>query len=263
MSMASVLTSNTPADGVTTETTAAVISNNNEAQPETVNDDTASVDGEEAEDSLSRAQYDFPLPPSSPPASSIGHGHPPLPPMPSAGTTLVSVYHAASYDRPYDPPSPTSPAPFSDIIVPPPRTSASLGNNANISRTSITTDGTAPPKNSFEFHTRQRRAAKLSKFFGVEMNSLVDVLPANRLSSATADMNVRRDGPGRNSVQRKISDESDAMTLVSGEAVKAESRVEVSAELAKGPLRFLHGQAGAKDLDMADAIDKLRRMKSV
>ncbi|TCD63388.1 hypothetical protein EIP91_005596 [Steccherinum ochraceum] len=274
MSMSSALSSNTPsgrAESVSAVTAPTDLAPH-QVQPTEDDDGTASIDGEPAEE----AQYVFPLPPATPPpgASRLGSLSPPL--SPSAGSTTVSVFHTPFHS----PPSPRTPPPFSNIISPPPRTSSVKSNGSTASLVaSPDAKGSSKDdsKTSLEFHTRQKRAAKLSKFFGVEMNTLAEVLPANPRQSAPVESrhasNTYNGSPGRDRdqqrQQRNVVSSDDvapsAMVLESlaqADRVPASSRVEIVTEHGKGPLRFLHGQ-NARELDMNDAIEKLRRMKSV
>jgi len=262
MSMSSVISTSSPAStpgdsvtGVTTTTDVIV-----DASAPHQDDGTASIDGEQGEDVLSKAQYEFPLPPASPLATTRSiRGLSPPPRSSPAGSTLVSVYHAPS--------TPRTPPPFSDffdLVTPPPRTS-SAKHVINGSSTSVVNE-VPDSKISVEFHTRQKRAAKLSKFFGVEMNTFADVLPANPRQSTPVDTTHHsQSSPPRKGDKRVVSSDGAVPSVTVMESIiKSDpaSRVEVSAEPGKGPLRFLHGQ-NARELDMNDAIDKLRRMKSV
>lgn len=98
-----------------------------------------------------------------------------------------------------------------------------------------------------EFHTRRRRAAKLSKFFGVEVNSLVDILPSDVPSASTS---------------RKASYADPLPSPSLGVGIARASSVTV-AEAKKGR-RFLGvtEDNDVKELDMTEVIDQLRRMRS-
>ncbi|KAI0704904.1 hypothetical protein BC835DRAFT_1410244 [Cytidiella melzeri] len=97
-----------------------------------------------------------------------------------------------------------------------------------------------------EFQARRRRAAKLSKFFGVEVNSLVDHLP----SEATPSRSTRA------SVQHLLPH---APSSNAG-AVKDSTYVP-SVTVAKTRGRYAY-QGNVEELDMSQVIDKLRKMKS-
>lgn len=253
MSMSSVLSP--PAEDTKgKETKADIIL----AQQEEDKEERPSVDSSAQGSELSETQYEFPLPPSTPQSAGFGLSPPHSPP---GGSTTVSVYHAPYHE----PASPRTPPPFSDSFVSaaphsPPRRSTSKPSPPRPSTSHGSSDA---GRTSVEFHTRQKRAVKLSKFFGVEMNTLAEVLPTNPRQSGPAD--TRHDHHPRRGSDHSVSaasDDAPAMTVVNS-LVKPDITVEISAEPAKGgPLRFLHGQA-SKELDMYDAIDKLRRMKSM
>lgn len=215
------------------------------------------VSGDQEADGLSQTQYVFPLPPSSPPSSpgfnDLSHVPQPLPP--SLASTTLSVYHTPAAL----PPCPPTPPPFSDLFTPPARTDASKGMlSGSGSTTSLACD--TPPdggRTSVEFHTRQKRAAKLSKFFGVEMNTLAEVLPTSPRTSTPADsMGSPRSGPRPRKDLRVITNSDGSTTMINSidlYPAPGSPRVEVSREFGRGR---------AKEVDMYDAIDKLRRMKS-
>ncbi|KAI0079602.1 hypothetical protein K474DRAFT_1770147 [Panus rudis PR-1116 ss-1] len=141
----------------------------------------------------------------------------------------------------YPPPSPPSPIPFSDVCIP--SSDASGPPEVPSETTSSTTSKT-------EFHARQKRAAKLSKFFGVGLNDLADVLP----STAPATK------PNRHMRSSSIQLDSTSEIHTLPPLPLSPMRVEVAA--AKGRKRFLGSGEEVKELDMNDAIEKLRRMKS-
>lgn len=176
--------------------------------------------------------------------------------QPSTPTTRISN----------PPPSPRTPPPFSDVFDPPSPSDDWIhlnNNHPDVSRPSFDIESTLSPA---EFHTRQRRAAKLSQFFGVGLNDLADVLPT---TSSAAPKHHRSDEAGHHT--RNIST---AVLPVPSSPIKVSptepfgmqttvtSRVEVAAT--KGSrLRFLGHGGDMKELNMTDAIEKLRRMKSV
>lgn len=95
---------------------------------------------------------------------------------------------------------------------------------------------------------RQRRAAKLSKFFGVGVGDLADVLPS--YPAAPAGFGAGYSPPGTRDGPSVLANEDSASSSVNGDH--------------KGPLLYLsHGQNTMQETDMYDAIDRLRRMKSV
>lgn len=178
------------------------------------------------------------------------------PPVTIQPSTPTRSYHP--------PPSPRTPPPFADVFDPiaPSDDWVHLNDNRSIaSRHSIDIESSLSPA---EFRTRQRRAAKLSQFFGVGMNDLVDVLPANHPSvprhyrSDEASNYYRHFAPvpvPSSPIKTSPSETFSTQPIVT-------TRVEVAAS--KGSrYRFLGGGGDVKELDMSDAIEKLRRMKSV
>ncbi|KAJ3488451.1 hypothetical protein NLI96_g2805 [Meripilus lineatus] len=255
MSLSSVITTSSEAAGVTTTSIVHV--------------------EQQGEDITSGSKDDIAQ--QSPPPASLSREDPPEPaplPTPSQSQSLPkSMRPAASSQRPSTAPSSTSPRsltakhvppplkpsslslralhqiddsprtppPFSDIIVPvppPPQNQSTHDLNA-----------TPPPTSTSraEFHLRQRRAAKLSKFFGVGVSDLAGVLPSYTFAPPAATHGGFGYTPpgsrdGRPSVY--VTDESSPLED-------------------NGPMLYLsHGQKAIKETDMYDAIDRLRRMKS-
>lgn len=207
----------------------------------------ASIDGDQFRESLSKAQYVFPLPPSTPPAMGAGFA-------PSTGSTTITFHHHDSPNIP--PPPPHTPPPFSDFVLysPPIRTSASKGKPPS----DATVDVSDTQNNPVEFHTRRKRAAKLSQFFGVEMNTMAEVLPAvpRQSSPSSGTGHARKSSEHR----RKLSSDESVPPLPPLVMVNG---APMDANVADAPkVRILHGDKD-REMDLNDAIDKLRRMKSV
>ena len=126
-----------------------------------------------------------------------------------------------------------TPPPFSNLVAP----AAALARPA-----------TAPPASPTpsEFQARRRRAAKLSKFFGVEVNQLVDALPTDappvpsHATSTVQDHNTAAERPCYTTHQTSL--------------MVAEARRR----------KFLGMDSGddVEERDMAEVLDQLRRMKS-
>ena len=108
---------------------------------------------------------------------------------------------------------------------------------------------TAPPASPVpsEFQARRRRAAKLSKFFGVEVNELADALPTEVVPTRKA------------SVASEGGVTFDDMTLTYHQPAPA------SLVVAEAKRRRVLGMDSVDDVeerDMSEVIDRLRRMRS-
>lgn len=128
-------------------------------------------------------------------------------------------------------PAPRTPPPFSNFITPPELRPA-----------------TAPPPSPApsEFQARRRRAAKLSKFFGVEVNELADALPQDVRATHIPSHAVG--GVAFDNVALVYRQQPYNTSLVVAEATRR---------------RFL-GTDGddVEERSMVDVIDRLRRMKA-
>ncbi|KAL4243452.1 hypothetical protein ABKN59_001132 [Abortiporus biennis] len=165
---------------------------------------------------------------------------------------------------------PSTPPPFASAIAS--RTNLLESQDVirvhNSSKTDISTSSSSQQMKGStpEFHVRQRRAAKLSKFFGVGMNDLANLLPPLDLpgpsftDAATATTSTSPIEPSNNGgISIKGSGGHRRAPSTSIVQSNGTTTVEVSAVVPKGPLRFL---GGAKEFDMDDAIEQLRKMKS-
>ena len=147
---------------------------------------------------------------------------------------LLSLPSEAVIHQP--PRTPPTPPPFSDypsvFVVPRPATAPPPATS------------TASP----EFQTRRRRAAKLSKFFGVGVSELAEVLPPDILSPAV---------PAKAMIAQEQG--------FSPELTQRPSRrPSTTVAEAKNRRRFLGGvneEHDVKEVDMTEVIDQLRRMK--
>lgn len=138
------------------------------------------------------------------------------------------------------------PSPFSRL----PRTPPTPPPFANIVAPIMVRPATAPPVSSpppFEFQTRRRRAAKLSKFFGVEVNQLVDVLPTDIVPPTPS---------------RKTSIAPEEGTFDRAAVGGAPQSSLVIAEAKRRKFLGMDGGDDVEERDMAEVIDQLRRMKS-
>lgn len=131
------------------------------------------------------------------------------------------------------PRTPPTPPPFSDLASLPAMRPA-----------------TAPPASPApsEFQTRRRRAAKLSKFFGVEVNALAEALPTDRMPSISSrKTSMAQDGPRERSLSGGLSHQTSVMV--------AEARRR----------RFLGMNDDEEDVeerDLSEVIDQLRKLRS-
>ena len=177
-------------------------------------------------------------------------------------TPTTRIYHP--------PPSPRTPPPFSDLFDPPSPADDWVELNdspPDASRVSLDIESSLSPA---DFHARQRRAAKLSQFFGVGLNDLADVLPAN----SSAPKRNKNDVAGNHNrlpstaimpappipISPMKPSPSPADTF--GMHPMVTTRVEVAAAKSSR-LRFLGHGGDVREMDMSDAIEKLRRMRSV
>ncbi|GBE78378.1 hypothetical protein BKA93DRAFT_621293 [Sparassis latifolia] len=163
--------------------------------------------------------------------------------------------------RQFQPQSPATPPPFSNLFVwaPP--------------QLPVPTPEERPPSPSHEpspdFRTRRLRAAKLSRFFGVAPKDLAEALPAMPSYGMGEGSHARR--PQTPAYPAEI-DLATAMLPPYhiperthpevAHARKLSTTVEVAAEVPKGPFRIGRpGQNVVKEMDMRDVIQQLRKMK--
>ena len=154
-------------------------------------------------------------------------------PSRATGLRLSGVRNLSIPPMSHSPRTPPTPPPFSNYIqTPAPYNSLPTATNAE----------TGSP----DFHARRRRAAKLSKFFGVEVNTLAEALP-NEISSAMA-------------IRKSVSSVAPKRSVSDGVA-RAPS---LTVAEAKNRRRFLGAaeENDVKELDMTEVIEQLRRMKS-
>lgn len=109
---------------------------------------------------------------------------------------------------------------------------------------------TAPPASPApsEFQTRRRRAAKLSKFFGVEVNELADALPTDVAPSRKASL-VPEEGSAFDDVDSVHHRHHRRASLVVAEATRRQ-------------FPGMDSRDDVEERDMSEIIDRLRRMKS-
>ncbi|CCM00933.1 uncharacterized protein FIBRA_02980 [Fibroporia radiculosa] len=155
---------------------------------------------------------------------------------------------------------PRTPPPFSSYMTPTPE-------NAPAEPAHEHERAQSPPPE--EFRARRMRAAKLSRFFGVAPNDLAGVLVGPHAPSSPASLHGSNGMHGMTSSQDLASTEflpsstaSDRLNAKeSGHGRNASTTVEVAAEV---PRVFRLGRLERKpvqDLDMADVLDQLRRMR--
>ncbi|PSR72414.1 hypothetical protein PHLCEN_2v11757 [Hermanssonia centrifuga] len=152
---------------------------------------------------------------------------------------LLLIPSSASYNAHQPPRTPPTPPPFSNFIpsamiqpvtAPPPPPPG--GDSSSI----------ATP----EFQTRRRRAAKLSKFFGVDVNELVEVLPS--------------EGTITTIVSPSVLAHEFSLFPEAGERPTRKASTTVSE--AKNRRRFLGlNDNDLKEMDMPEVIEQLRRIK--
>lgn len=173
------------------------------------------------------------------------------------------------------PMTPKTPPPFSDLLMPqsappvPPVSSAPPAVAAPSAK-KTSEDGDSTPA---EFQVRRRQAAKLSRFFGVEANQLADILPSRPSMSRAPSTHASANAAPRksHSSDRSVRVEADVPALPPRPkttappeiAPRGTTSVEVTSSKGSGPLRFLSQGDTMKQVDIYDAIDQLRRMKSM
>ncbi|CAL1696042.1 unnamed protein product [Somion occarium] len=267
ISIASIVTtSSVSGEGVITTGPIVVVASDNFPSPSQI---PLPGDSSEAQEhQASPRKDDLSNNPNLTPANSTPRRRSPSPrPSTAPATSTLSSRTSTmpSSKVSHRPPSPRTPPPFSDVFIPPPPSGGYSQYHSNVSRASVDAETTLTPA---EFHARQKRAAKLSKFFGVGLNDLADVLPANMSTSLPRGMSEDKGNRGRSSsaVPPQSPPSSPVQTSPSMDWTPMQpmvsSRVEVAT--AKGSrLRFFGLGEDVKEMDMNDAIEKLRRMKSV
>lgn len=161
------------------------------------------------------------------PDSSPGPSRPPGTYAKAQGVRNLSAPPLSQLPR-----TPPTPPPFSNFIdkpLPPKPSTASID------------------MGSTEFHARRRRAAKLSQFFGVEVNTLAEALP----TEIPPTISPRQD---------QYSFDVPPQAITDGVARTPSLTVAET----KNRRRFLGATEDndVKELDMTEVIEQLRRMKS-
>jgi len=162
--------------------------------------------------------------------------------------TLRNLRPSTAPSQHPSPSLPRTPPPFSDAFTLPPLPARISSAPEIYGRAS---DVNAGP----EFHVRQRRAAKLSKFFGVGMNDIAGVLPSlPPIPNSASQVEIPP-------VPNHLTNAPQAISAPARS--KSYTTVEISTEVPRRQLRFLGAgqQSNVKELDMYDAIDQLRRMR--
>jgi hypothetical protein len=121
----------------------------------------------------------------------------------------------------------TTPPPFSNLVAP----------------SALERPATAPPVSPLpsEFQARRRRAAKLSKFFGVEVNVVAEALPTELPPSGKTSM--AQDG---GACERPPHPQTSLMV----------------AEARRRKFLGMDGGDAVEERDMSEVLDQLRKMKS-
>lgn len=148
-------------------------------------------------------------------------------PVPSMSGSSLSIPQSTGTHLPVTPPTPP---PFSNLASP-----------------LAMRPATAPPSSPApsEFQTRRRRAAKLSKFFGVKVNEVAEALPADDVSSRKTSM--AQEGPRERSLSGGLGHHT---SIVVAEARRR---------------RFLglgDGEEDVEERDLSEVIDQLRKLRS-
>ncbi|KZT06872.1 uncharacterized protein LAESUDRAFT_759042 [Laetiporus sulphureus 93-53] len=128
---------------------------------------------------------------------------------------------------------------------------------------------TEPPRSpvapSEEFRARRLRAAKLSRFFGVAPHDLADALAATPATPAIPQLGKHNSAHGYDESMPEVPAQAYVQTAREEPTVaperKASMTVEVAAEVPRGFRLGRQEKKAVQELDMADVLDQLRRMR--
>ena len=140
--------------------------------------------------------------------------------------------------------TPPTPPPFSNFLILPEPTESSASIKPG---TLVEPIGRIEPL-SDDFRARRRRVAKLSKFFGVEVNTLVDHLP-----NETSPPFVSRSGPVRLP--------QSPPPVHAADSIHRHALTPPSVTVAQARGRYI-AQDDVEELDMSEVIERLRKIKS-
>ncbi|THH02850.1 hypothetical protein EW026_g57 [Hermanssonia centrifuga] len=142
---------------------------------------------------------------------------------------------SSSYNAHQPPRTPPTPPPFSNFIP-----------SATIQPVTAPPPGDSSSIATPEFQTRRRRAAKLSKFFGVDVNELVEVLPSEGTITTIVSPSVL----------------AHEFSLFPEAGQRPTRKASTTVSEAKNRRRFLGlNDNDLKEMDMPEVIEQLRRIK--